>query len=144
MRSLLFAFVLLVALLVLVLSPVASGKQFRPGDVRACGPRRCVAIRSQRILDALAKFYYGRPSPTQTVAPRKRSRYLRLVYKDGYVTGIAAGSRFTHFLSFGVNLGQFAARTWYAVPGPVASELRSLAPRLSAARLPKHIRSLGQ
>jgi hypothetical protein len=144
MRRLLFAFVLLVASLVLVLSPVASAKQFGPGDVRACGAHRCVAIRSQRVLDALAKFYYGRPSPTQTAAPKKRSRYLRLVYKDGYVTGIAAGSRFTRFLSFGVNLGQFAAQTWYAVPPAVASELRRLAPHLSAARLPKHIRSLQQ
>lgn len=138
MRRLLFAFVLLVALLVLVLSPVAGAKQFRPGDVRACGAHRCVAIRSQRVLNALANFYYGRPSPTRTAAPKKRSLYLRLVFKDGYVTGIAAGSRFTHFLSFGVNLGQFAARTWYVVPGPVASELRLLAPRLAAAHLPKH------
>src|SRR6516164_792782 len=108
MRRLLFAVVLLVALLVLVLSPVASAKQFRPGDVRACGAHRCIAIRSQRVLDALAEFYYGRPSPTQTVAPKKRSRYLRLVYSDGYVTGIAAGSRFTDFLRFGVNLGLFS------------------------------------
>jgi hypothetical protein len=144
MRRLLFAVVLLVALLVLVLSPVASAKQFRPGDVRACGAHRCIAIRSQRVLDALAEFYYGRPSPTQTVAPKKRSRYLRLVYSDGYVTGIAAGSRFTDFLSFGVNLGQFSGRTWYAMPGPVAAELRLLAPRLAAARLSKHVRSLQQ
>jgi hypothetical protein len=60
------------------------------------------------------------------------------------VTGIVAGSRFTHFLSFGVNLGQFAARTWYAVPAAVAAELRRLAPHLSAGQLPNNIRALQQ
>jgi hypothetical protein len=116
-------------------------KQFRPGDVRACGVHSCVAIRSQRVLDALARFYYGRPAPTRIAAPQKRASYLRLVYSNGYVTGVAAGSRFTRFLSFGVNLGQFGARTWYAVPAPVAAELRRLAPGVSAGRLPQNILS---
>jgi hypothetical protein len=142
MRRSHFAFGLLVVVSVLMLPQAASAKQFRPGDVRACGVHRCVAIRSQRVLDTLAKFYYGRPSPTRTVAPSKRSLYLRLAYPDGYVTGIAAGSRFTHFLSFGVNLGQFAARTWYVVPGPVAAELRLLAPQLSAAQVPNKLGAL--
>jgi hypothetical protein len=132
----------MVALLVLVLAQAASAKQFRSGEVRACGVHRCISIRSQRVLDALARFYYGRPAPTRTVAPRKRSLYLRLAFPDGYVTGIAAGSRFTHFLSFGVNLGQFAARAWYVVPAAVATELRQLAPHLSAAKLPKSLHAL--
>lgn len=119
----------------------ATTKQFRPGDVRACGGHRCVSIRSQRVLDALARFYYGRPSPTRSSAPPKGATYLRLVYDNGYVTGVAAGSRFDRFLSFGVNLGQFGARTWYAVPAPVSAELRRLAPRLSAGRLPANILS---
>jgi hypothetical protein len=116
-------------------------KQFRPGDVRACGIHRCVAIRSQRVLDALARFYYGRPAPTRIAAPQKRASYLRLVYRNGYVTGVAAGSRFTRFLSFGVNLGQFGARTWYAVPVLVAAELRRLARDISPGPLPKNILS---
>jgi hypothetical protein len=116
-------------------------KQFGPGDVRVCGVDRCVAIRSQRVLDVLARFYYGRPAPTRAAAPSNRAPYLRLVYRDGYVTGVAAGSRFTRFLSFGVNLGQFGARTWYVVPGTVAAELRRLALHISTARLPKNILS---
>lgn len=144
MRRSRVSFALLLAALVLVLTQTASArtmKQFRPGDVRACGVHHCVAIRSQRVLGVLANFYYGRPSPTRSPAPKKRSVYLRLVYSNGYVTGIAAGSRFTHFLSFGVNLGQFAARTWYSVPAPVAAELHSLALHLSPGRLPKSILS---
>jgi hypothetical protein len=117
----------------------ATLKQFRPGDVRACGPHRCVAIRSQPVLDALARFYYGRPVPTRASAPPTGSSYLRLVYRNGYETGVAAGPRFNRFLSFGVNLDQFSARTWYAVPAPVAAELRRLAPRLSPGRLPTNI-----
>jgi hypothetical protein len=116
-------------------------KEFRPGDVRACGVDRCIAIRSQRVLDALARFYYGSPAPTRASVPAKRAPYLRLVYRDGYVTGVAVGTRFTRFLSFGVNLGQFAARRWYAVPGPVAADLRRLGTNISTARLPKNILS---
>jgi hypothetical protein len=116
-------------------------KRFRPGDVRACGVHRCVAIRSQSVLDVLGRFYYGRPAPTRAAAPNKRAPYLRLLYRDGYVTGVAAGSRFTRFLSFGVNLGQFGARTWYAVPGAVAAELRRLALHISTPRLPENILS---
>lgn len=144
MRRLFFAFALLAAMPVLVLSQAASAritKQFRPGDVHVCGTHRCVSIRSQSVLDALATFYYGRPRPTPAPAPKKQSVYLRLVYSDGYVTGIAAGSQFTRFLSFGVNLDQFTARTWYAVPASVATELRLLAPRVSPDRLPKNILS---
>jgi hypothetical protein len=136
--------VVLVVVCLAVTATAASAttmKQFRPGDVRACGVDRCVAIRSQRVLDSLARFYYGRPAPTRAAAPARRASYLRLVYRDGYVTGVAAGSRFTRFLSFGVNLGQFGARTWYAVPGPVAAELRRLALHLSAGRLPTNILS---
>ena len=144
MRGSRVAFALLAALLLLVLTPAASGrsmKQFKPGDVRVCGVDHCVAIRSQRILDVLANFYYGRPLPSRTPAPHKHSVYLRLVFSDGYVTGIAAGSQFTHFLSFGVNLDQFASRTWYAVPTPVAAELHLVALHLNPGRLPKHILS---
>lgn len=147
MRRSRFALVVIAALLVLALPQAANArttKQFRPGDVRVCGVHRCVAIRSQRVLDSLARFYYGRPAPTRTAAPRKRAAYFRLVYRNGYVTGVAAGARFTRFFSFGVNLGQFADGTWYAVPGPVAAELRLLAQNLSPGRLPHNIRSLRQ
>jgi hypothetical protein len=119
-----------------------STKNFRPGDVRACSPHACVVIRSQPVLDALARFYYGAGAAVEAAAPPSRSPYLRLVYTDGYVTGVVAGSRFTRFLSFGVNLDQFTARTWYAVPAPVASALRRLAPKLSPRPLPTNILSL--
>jgi hypothetical protein len=145
MRRSFFAFTLVVGLSVLVLSQTARArtmKQFGPGDVRACGAHHCIAIRSLPVLKSLAKFYYGRPEPTRISRPKKRAPYLRLVYKDGYVTGVVAGSRFTRFLSFGVNLGQFAAVTWYRVPTPVAAELRLLAQNLSPGRLPRNIRSL--
>jgi hypothetical protein len=142
MRRSHFAFALLVALLVLVLSQVASArtmKQFRPGDLRVCGVHRCVAIRSLRVLDAYNNFYFGRPLPRRVAGPKKGSLYLRLVHRDGFVAGIAAGSRFNSFLSFGVNLGRFAARRWYVVPAPVAAELRRLALQLSPGKLTRKI-----
>jgi len=120
----------------------AGAKSFQPGDVRICGPHACVVLRSQNALDALSRFYYGAPSPGRAPAPPIRSPYLRLEYKDGYVTGVVAGPRFARFLSFGVNLDQFRARTWYVVPPRLAAELRLLAPRLSPATLPGDILSL--
>jgi hypothetical protein len=137
-------FIVLVAVCLAVTATAANAttmKEFRPGDVRVCGVDRCVPIRSQRVLDVLARFYYGRPAPTRAAAPGKRASYLRLVYRNGYVTGVAAGSRLTRFLSFGVNLGQFGARMWYAVPDPVAAELRRLSLSVAAGRLPTNILS---
>ncbi len=116
-----------------------SAKDFGPGDVRVCGPHRCLALGSQPVLDRLASFYYGPHAPAAAAAPPRRAPYLRLVYRDGYVTGVVAGRRFDRFLSFGVNLGQFAARRWYAVPAPVAAELCRLAPRLAPQPLPRGI-----
>lgn len=135
------AFVALYLAVTAATANAATLKQFRPGDVRACGAHRCVAIRSQRVLDALARFYYGRPLPTRVTAPPAGASYLRLVYRNGYETGVVAGSRFNRFLSFGVNLGQFGARKWYAVPATVAAELGRLARRVSPGRLPTNILS---
>jgi hypothetical protein len=120
----------------------AGAKTFQPGDVRACGPNACVVIRSQPVLDALSRFYYGEPaSPAAATAPSKHSPYLRLLYSNGYVTGVVAGPRFGRFLSFGVHTGYFRARTWYAVPPRVAGELRLLASRLLPEALPANILS---
>jgi hypothetical protein len=120
----------------------AGAKTFQPGDVRACGPVVCVVIRSQPVLDALSRFYYGEPTgPAAASAPPDHSPYLRLLYSDGYVTGIVAGPQFGRFLSFGVHTGYFRARTWYTVPRRVAGELRLLASKLSPQPLPGNILS---
>jgi hypothetical protein len=105
------------------LVPAAAAKDFKPGDLRVCAKDRCRAIKNQRVLDLLSAFYYGSVKPTHARWPRRRAPYLELRFRNGYVTGVAAGRRFDRFLSFGVNLDQFAARTWYAIPARAALEI---------------------
>ncbi|MGH3008928.1 MAG: hypothetical protein ACRDLM_05905 [Gaiellaceae bacterium] len=129
-----------IACLALIVVGPASAKDFRPGDVRACGTHHsCVALAGQKALDSLSGFYYGSRTPARAAAPRAHSPYLRLLYSDGYVTGVVAGARFNRFLSFGVNTGQFAVGTWYRVPAAVSRELRRLARNLSPGSLPRNI-----
>jgi hypothetical protein len=124
---------------ILVLAPAAAGKDFRPGDIRACVASRCVPITSQDVLDALSGFYYGSVKPTPGRAPSAKALYVELRFRNGYVTGIAAGARFDHFLSYGVNLDQFRARIWYVMPASVAAELQQLAASLQPRPLPRYV-----
>src|SRR6266536_2418470 len=119
-----------------VLVPAAAAKDFKPGDIRVCGADRCVPLRSVRVLASLSAFYYGPHKPAVAAAPSKHASFLELRFRNGYVTGAAAGARFDRFLSFDVNLGQFSARTWYAVPPRISTELRRLAAGLRPQALP--------
>jgi hypothetical protein len=121
---------LAVALAAVVLAPTAVAKDFKPGDLRVCVALRCLPITNQRALDAVGAFYYGDAKPARVLSPRPGARYVELRFRNGYVTGVAAGVRLDHFLSFGVTLDQFAARTWYLMPAPAAAEIRRLAANL--------------
>jgi hypothetical protein len=123
----------------LAFAPAAAAKDLRPGDLRACAGSRCLPIRSQPVLNEISRFYYGPRLPVRASAPGRRARYVELRFRDGYVTGIAAGPRFDRFLSFGVNLDQFSARVWYAIPARAAREIRRLAVRLRPRRLPRNV-----
>jgi hypothetical protein len=122
-----------------VLVPAAAAKDFKPSDLRVCDRTRCVAIANQRVLDALSAFYYGSVKPTSAAAPRPEAPYVELRFRNGYVTGVAAGAHFDRFLSFGVNLDQFAARTWYLIPARAAVEIKRLAARLRPGGLPRDV-----
>src|SRR5579864_2766247 len=112
--------VLAAAVLAMAFASAAAAKQFKPGDLRVCVAARCLPIMDQHVLNAVSAFYYGRARPARARSPRRRAPYVELRFRDGYVTGVAAGPRFDRFLSFGVNLDQFAARTWYAIPARAA------------------------
>ena len=119
----------------------AAAKNFQPGDVRVCAGKRCLPLRSRPVLKKISRFYYGSRPPLRAKAPRRRARYVELRFANGYVTGVAAGVRFNHFLSFGVNLDQFSARVWYTVPARAARAIRRLAARLRPRRLPRDVLS---
>jgi hypothetical protein len=120
----------------LALCSGAAAKRFRPGDLRVCDASRCISIRSQSVLNAMAAFYYDSARrPVRARSPRLGVPFFRLEFSDGYVTGIVAGSGLTRFLSYGVNLGQFQAGVWYRVPGRAVAGLRSLTVGLAPLRL---------
>jgi hypothetical protein len=129
------------ALLLAVFVPAAAAKEFKPGDLSVCARSRCLPITNQPALDAIGAFYYGPDAPSGARAPRRRARYVELRFRNGYVTGIAAGVRFDRFLSFGVNLDQFASRTWYRIPAVAAAEIERLATQLRPPTLPGNILS---
>jgi hypothetical protein len=119
----------------LVAVPAASAKDFKPGDLRLCNAKRCVAILDQPALDAFGAFYYGARKPRGTARPALRAPYYELRYRNGYATGIVATPRLACFLSYGVNGQQFVRGRWYRVPARAAAEVRRLSSRLAPLRL---------
>jgi hypothetical protein len=123
-RALLVGLLVAAALLVV---PAASGKVFKPGDVRLCNAKRCVPINSRLVLRKLGAFYYGSYALTKVRQPTHGAPYYELRFRNGYVTGIVATRRLDHFQSHGVNVNRFANGRWYGVPPRVSAELRRLA-----------------
>ena len=129
-----------VAGVALWLAPLAGAKDFKPGDIRVCAAAKCLPLRDRQALDSLSAFYYSaKVVPRRVAPPATRARYVELRFPNGYVTGIAAGVRFDHFLSYGVNLDQFEARTWYALPARASAAIGLLAARLQPRRLPPNV-----
>ena len=126
---------LLAASAALVVVSVAAAKDFRPGDLRVCNKARCIAIADQKVLDTLSAFYYGRPKPRRALPPALGVPYYELRFTNGYTTGIVATAALDRFLSYGVNLNQFARGRWYRVPAAASAELRRLAAPLAPLRL---------
>lgn len=115
--------------------PAAGAKDFHPGDLRVCNAKRCVAITNRAVLHQLGSLYYGSYGLTPVHRPALGVRYYQLRFRNGYVSGIVAGGRLDRFLSYGVNLGRFAAGRWYTLARRSSAELR----RLTAGLPPFHL-----
>jgi hypothetical protein len=127
---------IVVALVALALALAASAKDFKPGDVRVCSGSNCLVLRCASALNGLSAFYYSAKPLGRATAPARDARYVELRFRNGYVTGIAAGKRYDRFLSYGVNLGHFRARNWYSIPWKVARAIARLAAELRPKPLP--------
>ena len=119
----------------LLILPSASAKDFGPGDLRVCNATRCVAIVNREVLPVLGSFYYSGPAPRRVRKPPLGVGYYQLRFRNDYVTGVVATRLLDRFLSYGVCLGRFAKGDWYAVPRPLAGELRRLTVGLRPLRL---------
>ena len=128
---------LLPALLVgsLLLVPAAHAKEFKPGDLRVCNAKRCVAVTDRQVLRQLVAFYYSGGSPKVAESPRMGTSLFQLRFRNGYVTGVVGSARLDRFLSYGVHDGHFRQGVWYRVPARAAQELRELTAQLTPLRL---------
>jgi hypothetical protein len=122
----------------LVAVTASAAKEFDPGELRVCNAKRCDPIMNRSAMTALGAFYYiGTKPPPQAPRARLGAPSFELRFDNGYVTGIVATARLDRFLSYGVNIGRFAARRWYRVPRTAARELRRLTVGLGPLRLTK-------
>ena len=119
----------------LVAAPAATAKEFRPGDLRLCNAKRCVAIMDERLADAMTSFVYAGPQPAVAARVRLRSPYYELRFRNGYVAGIVATARLDRWLSYGVILERFERGRWYVVPPATAAALRRVTTGLAPMRL---------
>ena len=126
---------LLVAALALLVLPSAAAKDFRPGDLRVCNAKRCVAIANSMLPSTSPQITPMLIGVASTPRPRLRVPYYELRFRNDYVTGIVATARLDRFLSYGVNTSRFVSRRWYAVPRRLSAELRRLTRSLRPLRL---------
>lgn len=131
-----FVATLIVALGLLAV-PAGLAKDFRPGDVRACGRDRCVRLVDRDLLRSLSSYYYGRVPVTQAPRVQLGSPGFVLRFRNGYATGIIAGAKLGRFQSYGVICGRFERGRWYRVPPRTALALRRLTTGLRPARVPR-------
>jgi hypothetical protein len=116
-------------------APVATAKDFGPGDLRVCNARRCVPITNRAVLPLLGSFYYGPSAPRVAPRPRIGAPAFELRFRNGYATGIAASARLDRFLSYGVNLERFRRGVWYRLPARLSAELRRLTAGMKPLRV---------
>jgi hypothetical protein len=126
---------LLVALGALICVSVAAAKDFRPGDLRLCGPARCVAVTDRGALRELSSFIYGTRRVTIVRSPRVGAPAYELRFKNGYVAGMVGTSRVDRFRSQGVICGRFRTGKWYRLPARAARTLRTLAAPIEPLRV---------
>ena len=117
--------------------PAGLAKDFRPGDLRACGRDHCVRLVDSDLLHSLARYYYGQASVVQAPRVQLGTPGYVLRFRNGYATGIVAGAKLGRFQSYGVICGRFERGRWYRVPPRAALALRRLTADLRPARVPR-------
>jgi hypothetical protein len=105
--------------------PAAGAKDFRPGDLRACGHSRCVPIANERLLRILSAYYWGR-KPVRTAPVRPGARAFALRFRNGYTSAVVGGPRLDRFRAQGVFCGRFVRGVWYRFPAEAGVGLRRL------------------
>src|SRR4029453_7365230 len=95
----------LIAAIGLLTVPAGLAKDFRPGDLRACGRDRCVRLLDRDLLRSLARYYYGQASVVQAPRVQLGTPGYVLRFRNGYATGIVAGARLDRFQCDAASVG---------------------------------------
>jgi hypothetical protein len=127
--------VVLVALGVLLATPQASAKDFRPGDLQVCGKARCVPIVNRAVLPVFSAFYWGEGRAPRAPRVLVGAPAFELRFGVDYVSGIVATKRLDRFRAYGFNCGRFQRGKWYRVPARAVQQLRRLTASLRPLRV---------
>src|SRR5439155_2528068 len=122
MRSIL----LLVTACGLLAVPSAVAKDFGPGDLRVCGRHHCVSITNRHLLRILSDYYYGSRRVPRAARVRLGAPGFELRYKNGYASGMVAGTMLKRFRAYSFYCGRFQRGKWYRFPAGAASTLRRI------------------
>jgi hypothetical protein len=106
--------------------PSAVAKDFGPADLRVCGRSHCAPIVNKRLLRILSNFYWG-PRRVVPVGPvRNGASAFALRWRDGYVSGLVAGTGLNRFRAHGFFCGRFVPGHWYRFPAEATVWLKRL------------------
>jgi hypothetical protein len=116
----------LIATSALLAVPSAVAKEFGPGDLRVCGRSRCVPIVNQRVLKVLSTYYYGPRRVVRAGPVRRGAPGFALRWRDGFASGLVAGTDLNRFRGHGFFCGRFVRGRWYRFPAEATAALRRL------------------
>src|SRR5439155_20115606 len=122
MRSIL----LLVTACGLLAVPSAVAKDFGPGDLRVCGRHHCVSITNRHLLRILSDYYYGSRRVPRASRVRLGAPGFELCYKNGYASGMGAGTMLKRFRVYGLYCLCFEWGSWFWFPSRSAYAVRTV------------------
>ena len=109
-------------------TPAASAKDFRPGDLRVCGAVHCRVVTERAQARTFSAFLYGNGRPRRASAPRVGSPVFQLRLKDGFVAALLSPAAIR---VHGLFCERFVRGRWYRLP----SSLRNIGAGLEPKRL---------
>ena len=119
---------LLAASILLLGTPAASAKDFRPGDLRVCGAVHCRVVTERAQARAFSAFLYGNGRLVRASAPRVGSPVFQLRLKDGFVAALLSRASIR---VHGLYCERFMRGRWYRLP----PSLRNIGAGLEPKRL---------
>jgi hypothetical protein len=107
--------------------PGAVAKDFRPGDVLACGRSHCLPIVNRRLVRILSAYYWGPRKVVRAAPVRIGARGIALRWAgNGYTSAVVGGAKLDRFRAHGFFCGRFMQGRWYRFPAEATVMLKSL------------------